>query len=94
MLRTLLRNFRITVERMRQYRSAVVTAEALVWHHGYGGLDTAMQAIQAAPEDLRERVWVDLVARIAANRYKRADVFQRTLLLERWSQRRGQMIRS
>jgi len=94
---TFLEKGRIAVERLRQYRSAVVTAEALVWHHGYKGLDTALKAIEEEPEDFRERVRADLVARLAADRYQRfkqADMFERALLLERWSQRRGQMIRA
>ena len=39
----------------------------------------------------------ELVARLAADRYQRfkqADVFERALLLELWSRRRGQMIRA
>jgi hypothetical protein len=95
MSQTLLEKGRIAVERLRQYRSAVVTAEALVWHHGYKGLDTALKAIEAEPEDFRERVRADLVARIAADRYqqfKQADVFERALLLDCWSRRLGQMI--
>ena len=32
---TFLERCRIAVERLRQYRSAVVTAEAMIWHHGY-----------------------------------------------------------
>lgn len=94
---TFLERCRIAVERLRQYRSAVVTAEAMIWHHGYKGLDAALKAIEAEPEDFRERVRADLVARLAADRYQRfkqADVFERALLLERWSQRRGQMIRA
>ena len=85
------------VERLRQYRSAVVTAEAMIWHHGYKGLDAALKAIEAEPEDFREKVRADLVARLAADRYQRfkqADVFERALLLELWSRRRGQMIRA
>ena len=35
---------RAHVETFRQYRSAVVTAEALIWHHGYKGLDAALKA--------------------------------------------------
>lgn len=94
---TFLERCRIAVERLRQYRSAMVTAEAMIWHHGYKGLDAALKAIEAEPEDFRERVRADLVARLAADRYQRfkqADVFERALLLERWSQRRGQMIRA
>lgn len=94
---TFLERCRIAVERLRQYRSAVVTAEAMIWHHGYNGLDAALKAIEAEPEDFCERVRADLVARLAADRYQRfkqADVFERALLLEQWSQRRGQMIRA
>lgn len=94
---TFLERCRIAVERLRQYRSAVVTAEAMIWHHGYKGLDAALKAIEAEPEDFRERVRADLVARLAADRYQRfkqADVFERALLLELWSRRRGQMIRA
>ena len=96
-LQTFLERCRVAVERLRQYRSAVVTAEAMIWHHGYKGLDAALKAIEAEPEDFRERVRADLVARLTADRYQRfkqADVFERALLLERWSQRRGQMIRA
>ncbi len=59
---------RIAVERMRQYRSAVVTAEAMNWHHGYKGLDAALKAIEAEPEDFSERARADLVARLGADR--------------------------
>jgi hypothetical protein len=72
-----------------------VTAEALVWHHGYKGLDAALTAAEMPTGDLREDVRAELVAQLAAGRYlefKRADVFQRAQLLQRWSQRRGQMI--
>lgn len=95
MSQTFLERCRIAVERLRQYRSAVVTAEALIWHHGYKGLDKALKAIEASPDDFRERVRADLVARLAADRYQRfkqADVFERALLLDCWSRRRGQMI--
>ena len=33
---------RAHVETFRQYRAAVVTAEALIWHHGDKGLDAAL----------------------------------------------------
>lgn len=97
MSQTLLEKCRIAMERLRQYRSGMVTAEAMIWHHGYKGLDAALKEVEAEPEDFRERIRADLVARIAADRYQRfkqADVFERALLLERWSQRRGQMIRA
>jgi hypothetical protein len=73
----------------------VVTAEALVWHHGYNGLDAALNAAEAPTGDLREHVRAELVARLAADRYlyfKQADVVQRAALLARWSRRKGQMI--
>ena len=35
---------RAHVETFRQYRVAMVTAEALIWHHGYKGLDAALKA--------------------------------------------------
>jgi hypothetical protein len=87
---------RAHVETFRQYRAAVVTAEALIWHHGYKGLDTALKAAEAPTGDLREDVRAELVAKIAADRYlcfKHADVFERAAILEVWSRRRGQMIR-
>ena len=37
---------RAHVETFRQYRAAVVTAEALIWHHGYKGLDAALKAAE------------------------------------------------
>jgi hypothetical protein len=88
---------RVYVELLRQYRTAVVTAEALVWHHGYKGLDAALSAAESPADDLRAKVRAELVARLAADRYmafKHADVFQRAQLLEHWSRRRGQMIRA
>jgi hypothetical protein len=86
---------RARLEPFRQYRSAVVTAEALVWHHGYKGLDAALKAAENPTGDLREDVRAELVAKLAADRYlcfKHADVFQRAAMLEVWSRRRGQMI--
>ena len=38
---------RAHVETFRQYRTAVVTSEALIWHHGYKGLDAALKAAEA-----------------------------------------------
>jgi len=35
---------RAHAETFRQYHAAVVTAEALIWHHGYKGLDAALKA--------------------------------------------------
>ncbi len=84
------------MELPRQYRAAVVTAEALVWHHGYKGLDAALSAAESPTDDLRAHVRAELVARLAAERYLRfkdANIFQRAELLELWSRRRGQMIR-
>jgi hypothetical protein len=87
---------RAHVETFRQYRTAMVTAEALIWHHGYKGLDSALKAAEAPPTgDLREDVRVELVAKLAADRYlcfKHADLFERTAMLDRWARRRGQMI--
>lgn len=85
----------VHVETVRQYRSAVVTAEALVWHHGYKGLEAALKAAEAPTGNLRKDVRADLVARLAADRYlcfKHAGMAERAILLERWSRRRGQMI--
>ena len=84
-------------ERVRQRRVAMVTAEALIWHHGYKGLDAALKAVEAPTGNLREDVRADLVARFAADRYlrfKKADLLERAILLERWSRRPGQMIRA
>ena len=83
-------------ETFRHYRASVVTAEALVWHHGYKGLDAALKAAENPTGDLRHDVRAELVAKFAADRYlclKHADVFQRAAMLEVWSRRRGQMIR-
>lgn len=90
------RRVRVHVELLRQYRAAVVTAEALIWHHGYKGLDAALSTAESPTDDLRANVRAELVARLAADRYlqfKHADVFRCAQLLERWSRRRGQMIR-
>ena len=88
---------RAHVETFRQYQGAVVTAEALIWHHGYKGLDAALKAAEAPPTgDLRQDVRAELVAKLAADRYlcfKHADLDQRAAMLELWSRRRGQMVR-
>jgi hypothetical protein len=87
---------RAQLETLRQYPTAVVTAEALIWHHGYKGLDAALKDAENPTGDLREDVRAELVAKFAADRYlcfKHADVLQRAALLELWSRRRGQMIR-
>ena len=98
MLAKLVLAFRSAVETVRQYHSAKVTAEALIWHHGYKGLDAALQAAEAGPAaDLREHVRAQLVAEIAADRYlcfKDAGITERAAMLETWSRRRGQMIHS
>ena len=82
--------------RVLQYRAAVVTAEALIWHHGYKGLDAALKAAEAPPTgDLRQDLRAELVAKLAADRYlcfKHADLAQRAAMLELWSRRRGQMV--
>jgi hypothetical protein len=87
---------RAHVETFRQYRAAVVTAEALIWHHGYKGLDAALKAAETPMGKLREDVRAELVAKLAADRYlcfKHADLAQRVAMLELWSRRRGQMVR-
>lgn len=87
---------RAHVETFRQYRTAMTTAEALIWHHGYKGLDAALKAAEAPTGELQEDVRAELVAKFAADRYicfKHADLAERAMMLERWSRRRGQMIR-
>jgi hypothetical protein len=87
---------RAHAETFRQYHAAVVTAEALIWHHGYNGLDAALKAAENPSGDLREDVRAELVAKLAADRYlcfKHADLAQRAAMLDLWSRRRGQMIR-
>ena len=95
MLSRLWRSVRVHVETFRQYRAAVVTSEALVWHHGYKGLDAALKAAETPTGNLREDVRAELVAQFAADRclqFKQADVVERAVLLDLWSRRRGQMI--
>lgn len=87
---------RAHVETFRQYRTAVTMAEALIWHHGYKGLDAALKAAEAPTGELREDVRAELVAKLAADRYlcfKHADLAQRAAMLEVWSRRQGRMIR-
>jgi hypothetical protein len=87
---------RVHLETFRQYLTAVVTAEALIWHHGYKGLDAALRAAEAPTGRFREDVRTELVAKLAADRYlcfKHADVSQRAAMLDLGSRRRGQMIR-
>jgi hypothetical protein len=45
-----------------------VTAEALIWHHGYKGLDAALKAAENSTGDLWEDVRAELVATFAADR--------------------------
>jgi hypothetical protein len=87
---------RTHVETFRQCRVAMVTAEALICHHGYKGLDAALKAAENPTGDLREDVRAKLVANLAADRYlcfRHADLAERAAMLEVWSRRRGQMIR-
>ena len=96
MLRHVWRLVQGPVEFLRQYRPAVVTAEALIWHHGYKGLDAALKAAEAPTGSFRDDLRAELVAKIAVARYlmfKDADAVRRAALLELWSQRKGQMIR-
>jgi hypothetical protein len=86
---------RATAEVLRQYRAAIVTAEALVWHHGYKGLDAALAAAETRTGNLKEDVRANLVARFAADRYmqfKHADALERARLLDYWRRRKWQMI--
>jgi len=86
---------RAHAETFRQYRTAVVTAEALVWHHGYKGLDAALKAAETPTGDLRQDVHAELVAKLAADRYlcfKHANMVERAAMLDQWGRRRGQMI--
>ena len=95
MLSRLWMQVRVHAETLRHYRAAVVTAEALIWHHGYKGPDAALKAAEAPRGDFREDVRAELVAGFAADRYlqlKDADLLQRAALLDLWSRRRGQMI--
>ena len=86
---------KVPVELLRQYPVAVVTAEALVWHHGYKGLDAALKAAEAPADDPREAVRAELVARprggslsaVQAGGRRRAGVASRPLGLAQ-----GQMI--
>jgi len=96
MLSRLWRFVQVYAETFGQYRAAVVTAEALIWHHGYKGLDAALKAAEKPMGDLRKDVRAELVAKLAADRYlcfKQADFAQRAAMLDRWGRRRGQMIR-
>ena len=88
MLSTAWQAVRASAETLRQYRAAMVTAEALIWHHGYKGLDEALKAAENPTGGLAEIMRAELVARIAADRYLRfkdADLVERAALLERWS---------
>ena len=61
------------------------------------GLDAALKAAEAPTGSFRDDLRAELVAKIAVARYmmfKDADPVRRAALLELWSQRKGQMIRS
>ena len=63
-------------------------AEALIWHHGYKGLDAALKAAEAPTGQLRQDVRAELVAKLAADRcigFKHPDVAERAAMLEVWS---------
>jgi hypothetical protein len=61
MLSRVWRVVRVYAETSRQYRAAVPTAEALIWHHGHKGLDAAAPPllpwpdVPAPPEDAAVR---------------------------------------
>ena len=57
------------IELLRQYRPAVVTAEALIWHHGYKGLDAALKAAEAPTGSFSDDLRAELVAKLAVARY-------------------------
>lgn len=96
MLRSLLEALvLVPLEAVRQLRPAMLTAEALIWHHGYKGLERALRDCELAT-GRREVVRATLVAEIAADRYvclKHADAAQRAAFVDHWSRRNGQMIR-
>ena len=85
---------RVHLETFRQYRAAVVTAEALVWHHGYKGLNARTeggggaggQPSPGGPRRTGRAVRGGSLYAVQAGRRRSA------CSAPRWSHRRGQMI--
>jgi hypothetical protein len=80
----------------RAYRAAVVTAEALAWHHGSQGVDRARSAAEGPHLSRWDAFQAALVARLTEDRLdciRHSDTSGRYELAETWARRRGQMIR-
>lgn len=80
----------------RAYRAAVVTAEALAWHHGRRGVEMARSAAEGPHLSRWEAFQASLVARLAEDRLdciRHSDTSSRYELANAWARRRGQMIR-
>jgi hypothetical protein len=78
------------------YRSAVVTAEALAWHHGKRGVEMARSAAEGPHSGRMAAFQARLVADLTADRYeciRHSNTSGRYNLAESWARRRGQMIR-
>ena len=78
------------------YRSALVTAEALAWHHGSDGVAMARSAAEGPHGSAQEAFQARLTADLTEDRYdslKSCDTATRYDLAEAWARRRGQMIR-
>ena len=78
------------------YRSALVTAEALAWHHGSDGVAMARSAAEGPHSSVLEAFQTRLTADLTVDRYnclKSCDTARRYALGESWARRRGQMIR-
>ena len=76
-------------------RTAIVTAEALVWHHGADGVERARAAAALATGE-EERILTLMIARIAYKRHRLIrglDVATQYYVADCWARRRGQMIR-
>ena len=80
----------------RLYRSAVVTAEALAWHHGKRGVEMTRSAAEGPHSTRLEAFQARLVAKLTKHRHEciqASDTSGRYSLAESWARRRGQMIR-
>ena len=78
------------------YRSALVTAEALAWHHGSDGVARARSAAEGPHGSAQEAFQARLAANLTEDRHdclKSCDASTRYDLGESWARRRGQMIR-
>ena len=77
------------------WRTARLTAEALVWHHGVEGVYRALKEAERPDATAIEHRQAVRVARLAGHSYalfKSADLEKRAEILDVWAKRKGSLI--